>query len=161
SRIGSGTDVVHPAFVRATGGTGAADSSKVVVPVGFGSMTEWFFHADLTDDDQVGNFLPPSTANPWFFSAYEQGFVNTEGIADSFSVTVSAPGNPTTVYRPGNPPQPTAEGQTTTFWIPGNPVTTLNHNPVLDPIGAQSTSEGVPLSFTIHGSDPDNQAITY
>src|SRR5205823_3792539 len=87
-RFGSGVTPQSAIFSRAGGGTGAADSVKVVVPVGFGAMTEYFFHADLTDSDNVADFLAPSAANPWFLSVTEEGFVNTEGIVDSFSVTV-------------------------------------------------------------------------
>ncbi|HTK30739.1 MAG TPA: S8 family serine peptidase [Candidatus Saccharimonadaceae bacterium] len=160
ARFGSGTDPNAAAFLRPCGGTPAADSSTVVVPVGFGSMTRWFFHADLTDADMAGGFLPPSAANPWFLSALEKGFVNTEGFVDSFSVTVFD-GPLATVYRAPNPSTPTAEGQTTTFWIPMDPATALNHSPVLDPIGPQSGYEGLNLHFTVHATDPDGQALTY
>jgi len=160
ARFGSGTDPLHPAFVRPCGGTGAADSSVVVVPVGFGSMTRWFFHADLTDRDLVAGYLPPSAANPWFLSVQEEGFVNTEGIVDSFSVTTYNGATATTLRTP-SPSTPTAEKQTTTFWIPLDPATSLNHTPVFDAVGDQNTSEGLALAFTVHATDPDGQALTY
>ena len=106
------------------------------------------------------DFLPPSAANPWFLAALEKGYVNTEGIVDSFSVTVYS-GNNSTVFTSPNPSTTTAEGQTTTFWIPLDPATSLNHNPVLDPIGNRSTGEGLALTFQVHATDPDGQALTY
>lgn len=85
--------------------------------------------------------------------------MNTEGIVDSFSVTVyGTPG--TTIYRSPQPSTATVEGQTTTMWIPSNPVTSLNHTPVLDPIGPRSVGEGLALAFQVHASDADAQVVT-
>ena len=162
TRFGSGTDPQAPAFVRATGGTSSADSSRVVVPVGFGSMTRWFFHADLTDRDLVAGFLPPSNANPWFLAVREQGFVNTEGLVDSFSVaTYDNAGSLTATYRSPQPTTQTVEQQTTVFWIPSDPSAQLNHAPVFDPVGNRSVGEGLTLSFQVNATDPDGQPLTY
>jgi subtilisin family serine protease len=161
ARIGSGTDPNHAAFLRPCGGSTAADSVKVVTPAGFGGgINRYFFHADLTDADAVGNFLPPSSANPWFLAVLEKGYVNTEGLVDSFSVTTYA-GAVGTTARAQNPTTPTAEGQTTTFWIPLDPATSLNHAPVLQPIGSRSIGEGLALSIQAQASDPDGNALTY
>ena len=161
ARFGSGTDPNTAAFVRPCGGGPAADSIVSVTPVGFGGgLRRYYFHADLTDRDYVGSFLPPSAANPWFLSVLEKGFVNTEGIVDSFSVTVYN-GLTATIYAAPNPATPTVETQTTTFWIPLDPATSLNHTPVLDPIGPRSGYEGLNVHFTVHAADPDGQALTY
>ncbi len=40
-------------------------------------------------------------------------------------------------------------------------VTGNNHPPVLNPVGNQSAQVGIPLTFTINGSDPDGNALTY
>ena len=40
-------------------------------------------------------------------------------------------------------------------------VNNVNRSPVLDPIGAKSVNEGGNLSFTITGSDPDGDTLTY
>jgi hypothetical protein len=162
ARFGSGTSYLTPAYLHATGGTSSADSSRVVFPVGFGPMTRYFFHADLTDRDVVAPFLPPSNANPWFLAVLEKGYVNTEGFVDSFSVTTyDDQGQPTGTQRALNPSTPTAEGQTTVFWIPADPATQLNHTPVLDPIGHKSGYQGLDLTFQVHATDADAQAITY
>src|SRR5262249_42400870 len=149
-----------PAFVRPCGGSSAADSSRVVVPGVFGDLVRYYFHADLTDADLVGSFLPPSAANPWFLRVLEKGFVNTEGVVDSFSVTVFD-GPIAAVFAAPNPSQPTVEGQATVFWIPLDPVTSLNHTPVIQPIAPKTVYEGVALSFAVQASDPDGQALTY
>jgi len=41
------------------------------------------------------------------------------------------------------------------------PVSAVNNAPVLNPIGTKTIGEGSQLSFTISGSDPDNDALTY
>jgi len=160
ARFGSGTDPNAPAFWRACGGSSAADSSRVIVPGAFGDLVRYYFHADLTDADLVGSFLPPSAGNPWFLRVLEKGFVNTEGVVDSFSVTVFN-GLLSTVYASPNPSTPTVEGHATAFWIPLDPATSLNHSPVIDPIAPKTLYEGVPLNFTVSASDPDGQALTY
>jgi len=159
-RYGSGTNTNAAPFVRPTGGSSTADSTKVVVPVGFGSMTQYWFHEDLTEDSFVQDYLPPSAANPWFLAALEKGYVNTEGLVNAFSVIVYN-GVTSTTYTAPNPTTPTVEGQTTTFWIPNDPTASANHNPVLTPIGNRSVAEGVPLTFAVHATDPDGNPITY
>jgi hypothetical protein len=162
ARFGSGTDPAHPAFVRPCGGTGVADSSVVIVPVGFGAMTRWYFHADLTEVDLVSGFLPPSNANPWFLAVREQGYVNTEGFVDNFSVTTyDGSGNPLAAYSASNPITPTAEQQTTVFWIPLNPASQPNHAPVFDAVGNRTVGQGLTLNFQVHATDPDGQPVTY
>ncbi len=159
ARFGSGTDPNHAAFVRPCGGSTSADSSRTIIPVGFGTSKRYYFHADLRDRDLVSGFLPPSAANPWFLSVLEKGYVNTEGIVDSFSVTVYETSG-TTTYRSPQPSTATAEGQITTMWIPLNPATTLNHTPVLDPIGPRSVGEGLALAFQVHATDAEPPAVT-
>jgi hypothetical protein len=160
-RYGSGTDINAPVFVRPTGGSTVADSTKQITPIGFGGpLTQYFFHQDLTEDDLVQYYTPPSTANPWFLSVLEKGYVNTNGVVEAFSVTVYN-GSTGTTYTAPNPPTVTAEGTTTVFWIPADPATSLNHNPVLDPIGTRSGYEGIALGFQINARDADNQTLTY
>ncbi len=162
ARFGSGVDPANPAFVRPCGGSGVADSSVVVVPVGFGTMTRWYFHADLTDQDPVAGFLPPSNANPWFLSVREQGYVNTEGIVDDFSVTTyDENGVPSAVYTSPTSNVPTAEQQTTVLWIPMDPVTQANHAPVFDPVGDRTVGQGLTLNFQVQATDPDGQPVAY
>jgi subtilisin family serine protease len=163
ARFGSGVDELNPAFQRPCDGSTSADSFVVVVPVGFGGATKrFYFHTDLTDDDQVSGFLPPSNANPWFLSVHEQGYVNTEGLVDSFSVTTyDNAGNPTATYRAPNPTTPTVETQTTVFWIPSDPVAQPNHPPVFEAVGDRMVGQGLTLSFHVHANDPDGQTLTY
>jgi hypothetical protein len=160
TQFGSGTDPDHAAFIRPTGGKAVADSSHQYAP-GFGDgVTRFYFHTDLTDADLVAGFLPPSTSNPWFLSVHEEGFVNTEGVVDSFSVTVFDP-SPTTYTCP-QPSTATVEGQTTVMWIPANPATSPNHVPVFDAIGSKSIGEGLALHLVVHATDADNgQTLTY
>src|SRR3972149_785544 len=40
-------------------------------------------------------------------------------------------------------------------------VNNVNRSPVLDPIGAKSVNEGGNLNFTITGTDPDGDALTF
>jgi hypothetical protein len=90
----------------------------------------------------------------------EGGYVNTKGTVNDFSVTVFGP--TTTTYTAPNPPTPTVEKQETVFWIPLDPITTLNHNPVLMPIGSRSVGEGLSLSILATATDPDDgQTLTY
>src|SRR4030095_14318027 len=148
ARFGSGTNALNPAFERPCGGSGAADSSVIVVPVGFGEMTRFYFHADLTDQDLVAGFLPPSNANPWFLSVQERGFVNTEGLVDSFSVTTyDNGGNPVQTFRMPNPITPLPEQQTTVFWIPLNPAAQPNHAPVFTPVVDRTVGPGLTLNL--------------
>lgn len=159
--FGTGVSTASPFLVRPTGGSTSADSAKTIVPIGFGGPTkEYFFHADLTDLDHARSYLPPSAANPWFLSVLEKGYINTEGIVDSFSVTVFD-GSGSQTYRSVQPTTPTVEGQTTVFWIPSNPALALNHSPVFDPVGDRSVGEGLNLNFAVHAVDPDGQALTY
>src|SRR5262249_17251762 len=83
-RFGTAVSPASPAFVRAGGGRPAADFSKVIAPGVGDGFTEYFFHVDLTADDLVSGFLPPSAANPWFLEVAEEGYLNTSGIVDSF-----------------------------------------------------------------------------
>src|SRR5262249_26303592 len=137
-----------------------ADSSHQFAP-GFGDgVTRFYFHADLTDADLVAGFLPPSAANPWFLSVQEEGYVNTEGTVDSFSVTVYGP-SPTTYTCP-QPSTATVERPTTVFWIPANPSTSPNHTPVFDAVAPQTVGEGLTLHLVVHATDADNgQTLTY
>jgi hypothetical protein len=160
ARFGSGTNADHPSFERPCGGSGAADSVVRVADAILYQVDRYYFHADLTDDDMVRDFLPPSAANPWFISVLEKGFVDTRGVLESFAVTDYSGPTPTTYTAP-NPETPLVEGQSTVFWIPLDPTTSLNHAPVLDPIGGRSVGEGLNLNFQVHATDADGQALTY
>lgn len=159
TRIGTGTDTSHPVWFRMGEGATVADSMKSMSGITYLGTKEYFFHIDLTADE-VGTFLPPSAANPWFLSVREGGYLNTKGVVDSFAVQVFD-GAGSTTYRSPQPPTQTVEGQETVFWIPLPPQTTLNHAPVLAPIGGRSIGEGLALGFTVSATDADNNALTY
>lgn len=159
TKFGTGTDPAHPVWFQMGEGATVADSMKSMSGVTYLGTHEYFFHVDLTAD-QVGTYLPPGAANPWFLSVKEGGYLNTKGVVDSFAVQVFD-GNGSTIYRSPQPPTQTVEGQETVFWIPLPPQTGVNHAPVLSPIGARSVGEGIGLTFTASATDPDGNALTY
>jgi hypothetical protein len=159
-RFGTGTDTAHPIWWQAGQGAQAADSVVTVPGVSTTGTKKHYFHVDLTDQDLVGGYLPPSAANPWFLSVKEGGFVNTLGKVDAFAMTVFGPGGPTTYTSP-QPSVPTVEKQETVFWIPLPPATSLNHAPVIQSMAPASVGEGLMLRLTVYATDPDGQAITY
>jgi len=159
-RFGTGTRTASPVWQRYAPGAPAADSMITEPGVSYTGTKHYFFHIDLTRDDLVEGFLPPSSANPWFLSVKEGGFVNTKGTVNSFAVDVFN-GATTTTYTAPNPPTSTVEKQETVFWIPLDPATTVNHAPVFLALGDQSTAEGIPMSFQVTALDGDGQALTY
>ena len=161
--FGTGTDPNHPVFLRYPPGTPGEDSTSVDPlgdPLGVIGNTRHHFHVDLTALDGADTFLPPSAANPWFLAVKEAGFVDQSGRVNDFAVTLFTEQGPVTYASP-QPPTETAETQRTTFWIPLDPVTTLNHWPVLSPVGDRMVDEGQPLAFTLSATDPDGDALTY
>jgi hypothetical protein len=159
-RFGTGASTQAPAWFRQ--GLGAQSADSVVTRTGsppLGTL-QHYFHVDLTADDMVGGYLPPSAANPWFLSVKEGGYIDTKGFVNDFSVTVFNGPNQTTYAAP-NPTTPTVEKQETVFWIPLDPVTSPNHAPVLAPIGARTVGEGLTLTFFASASDADGQPLTY
>jgi subtilisin family serine protease len=159
-RVGTGTSTFAPIWFRQGLGAQSADSMKTMSGVTYNGTQRYFFHVDLTADDLVGGYLPPSAANPWFLSVKEGGYVNTKGFVNDFSMTVF--GNPSTTYTAPNPMTSTVEKQETIFWIPLDPATSTNHNPVLPQLGPYTIYEGLPFSFTVNASDPDQgQTLTY
>jgi len=108
----------------------------------------------------VGGYLPPSAANPWFLSVKEGGYLDTRGFVNEFSMTVFN-GASSTTYTAPNTITPTVEKQETIFWIPLDPVTSLNHTPVLAPIGPRAVGEGLTLTFFASATDADGQPLTY
>jgi hypothetical protein len=160
-RFGTGTSTFTPAWFRQGLGAQSADSVITRPGVTYTGTLQHYFQVDLTAADMVGGYLPPSAANPWFLSVREGGFVNTKGTVNDFSVTVFD-GSGSTTFTALNSPTTTVEKQETVFWIPADPVTTVNHTPVLEPIGPRSVSEGITLAFFVHASDPDAaQTLTY
>ena len=160
-RFGTGTSTFAPQWFRQGLGAQSADSFVVHPGVSYTGTHQYYFHVDLTADDMVGGYLPPSAANPWFLSVKEGGYVNTKGTVNDFSVTVFD-GAGATTYAAPNPPTQTVEKQETTFWVPLDPATSPNHAPVLAPIGPRSIGEGLTLAFFANASDADNgQALTY
>jgi subtilisin family serine protease len=161
-RFGTGTSTSGPAWFRQGLGAQAADSVVTRSGVSYTGTLQHYFHVDLTADDMVGAYLPPTAAaNPWFLSVKEGGYVNTKGSVNDFSMTVFDGPNPTTYTSP-NPPTQTVEKQETVFWIPLDPATAANHNPVLAPIGARTVGEGLTVTFFVSASDPDNgQTVTH
>jgi Subtilase family/Putative Ig domain/FlgD Ig-like domain len=159
-RFGTGTSTSSPAWFRQ--GLGAQSADSVVVRPGdtYLGTQQHYFHVDLTADDMVGGYLPPSAANPWFLSVKEGGYVNTKGTVNDFSVTVFGSGS--TTYTAPNPATATVEKQETVFWIPLDPSTSVNHAPVLAPIGPRGVGEGLTLAFFVSASDADGgQTLTY
>src|SRR5205814_1729700 len=146
TRVGTGTDTAHPIWFRMGEGATVADSMHTLTGVSYTGTKEYFFHIDLTADE-VGTYLPPSAANPWFLSVREGGYLNTNGTVDSFAVQVFS-GTGSTLYRSPQPATRTVEGQETVFWVPVPPQTSVNHAPVLAPIGARSIGEGLAVGFT-------------
>lgn len=159
-RYGTGMNTVTPSWVRAAPGAPAADSVVTRPGQALLGTLQHYFHFDLTADDLVGTFLPPSAANPWFLSVKEGGFLNTKGRVNDFSVTVFN-GPTSTTYTSPNPQTDTVEGQETVFWIPLDPATSVNHAPVLAPVGARTVGEGLALAITLSATDADAQPLTY
>jgi subtilisin family serine protease len=159
-RFGTGTNTRSPVWQRPAPGAPAADSVVTVPGVNFTGTLRHYFHLDLTAADLVNGFLPPSSANPWFLSVKEGGFINTKGTVNDFAIDVFD-GPTTTTYAAPNPPTPTVEKQETVFWIPLDPATTANHAPTFLAVGGKSTAEGIPLSFQVTALDGDGQTLTY
>src|SRR6185295_5903334 len=83
-RYGTGTSTAAPVWFRAGLCAPAADSVVTRAGVTYTGTLQHYFHVDLTADDLVSGFLPPSAANPWFLSVKEGGFVNTKGTVNAF-----------------------------------------------------------------------------
>lgn len=160
-RVGTGTSTFTPIWFRQGLGAQSADSMQSTSGVTYNGTQHYFFHVDLTADDLVDGYLPPSAANPWFLSVKEGGYVNTKGFVNDFSMTVFGNSGSTTYTAP-NPMTSTVEKQETIFWIPLDPATTTNHSPVLPQLGPYTIYEGLPFSFTVNATDPDQgQTLTY
>jgi hypothetical protein len=159
-RVGTGTSTSSPVWFRPGLGAPAADSVVTRPGISFTGTLQHYFHVDLTEDDLVRGYLPPSAANPWFLSVKEGGYVNTNGRVESFAMQVFGPGG-TTTYTALNPPTPTVEKTETIFWLPLDPATTVNHSPVIQAVAPQSMPEGIHRMFTVFASDPDGQTLTY
>jgi hypothetical protein len=159
-RVGTGTNTLAPVWFRPGLGAPAADSVVTRSGVAFTGTKQHYFHVDLTADDLVAGYLPPSAANPWFLSVREGGYVNTNGRVESFSMQVFGPGG-TTTYSALNAPTPTVEKTETVFWIPQNPALTVNHAPVVAAIGPQTVGEGIHRTLTVVASDADDNTLTY
>ncbi len=159
-RLGTGTSTNAPAWFRAGEGAPAADSVVIRPGVNFTGTRQHYFHLDLTADDMVGGYLPPSAANPWFLSVKEGGFVNTKGTVNDFSIAYFGPGGTTTFAAP-NPATSTVEKVETVFWIPLDPATSTNHAPVFQTVGPQTIGEGLTRRISFFASDADNDTLTY
>lgn len=111
-------------------GESRQDSSRVVfpIPANTGTSTigtvEHFWSVGFTASDNIGGYLPPRIAHPWFLHVTEGGYVNRQGRVSSFSMFVnSSPGSPSGQIYVTNHipmPQPTLEGglAPVTLWIP-------------------------------------------
>jgi hypothetical protein len=159
-RFGTGTSTAAPAWFRAGLGAPAADSVIARPGVSYTGTLQHYFHVDLTADDLVAGYLPPSAANPWYLSVKEGGFVNTKGTVNDFSVTVFGP-NGATTYAAPNPATPTVEKTETVFWIPLDPTLSANHSPVFQAVGPQTIGEGLLRRITVQANDPDGDALVY
>jgi subtilisin family serine protease len=165
--LGSGTDASDPTrtahYFFAGQGTGAADSMHVVPgDPSAGGTKQWFFSRQITDRDfGAAQVLPPSADNPWFLYVKEGGFVDANGRVMDFRITVHTPSGDVLYTPPAQPPLQTVENVAHVIWIPLNPATSVNHAPVLDPIGTKITQEGRTLTFQVHATDADGNALTY
>ncbi len=159
-RFGTGTNTASPVWQRYAPGAPAADSVVTVSGITFNGTKRHYFHMDLTAADQVGGFLPPSQANPWFLSVKEGGFINTKGTVNHFALDVFD-GPLTTTYTAPNLPTSTVEKQATVFWIPLDPATSPNHAPSFLPVGDRSVAEGIPMGFQVTALDGDGQLLAY
>ena len=159
-RFGTGTSTAAPVWFRAGLGAPAADSVITRSGVSYNGTLQHYFHVDLTAEDLVAGYLPPSAANPWYLSVKEGGYVNTKGSVNEFSLTWFGPSG-TTTYTAPNPPTSTVEKGETVFWIPLDPGTSSNHAPVIRSIAAQTVGEGLMRRITVAATDADGDAITY
>ena len=157
--FGSGTSTAAPVWDRRGLGAPAADSIVTRSGVGPLGTRQHYFHVDLTADDLVASYLPPSAANPWFLSVKEGGYIDTKGTVNDFSLTWFGPAGAVTYAAP-NSATPTIEKQETVFWIPLPPATSLNHAPVITAIAPQTVGEGLTRTFTINAVDGDGQTPT-
>jgi hypothetical protein len=163
--LGSGTDVSDPTrtaeYLIPAPGSGAADSVLSVPGTAETGNMQWFWHHTLTDRDfGASQALPPSAGNPWFLSVNEAGYLNRSGRVEFFRIVYHGTGGDV-IFNAPNPPTPTVESTTTTFWIPADPALSLNHAPVLDPIGERDALEGRTIQFTLGANDPDGDNLTY
>jgi subtilisin family serine protease len=159
-RFGTGASTAAPAWFRAGLGAPAADSVVTRVGDPFTGTLQHYFHVDLTSDDLVAGYLPPSASNPWYLSVKEGGYVNTKGTVNDFSITWFGPGGPTTYAAP-NPATPTVEKTETVFWIPLDPALSTNHAPVFQAVAPQSIGEGLLRRITVAATDADGDPLTY
>lgn len=159
-RYGTGASSSVPVWDRPGLGAPAADSVVVRPGVNYTGTLQHYFHVDLTADDLVASYLPPSAANPWFLSVKEGGYVNTKGRVNDFSITTFGPGGAVTFAAP-NPVTETVEKQETVFWIPLPPSSSLNHAPVITAIAPQMVGEGLTRTFVVTATDADGEVLTY
>jgi hypothetical protein len=101
------------------------------------------------DPGQVLTYSASSLPSGATFNPATQTFTWTPDYtqAGNYQVTFTVTDN-------GTPPQSASEAITIT-------VGDVNRPPVLNPIGNQTVNEGQTLSFTVTGSDPDGNALTY
>ncbi|MDZ4803434.1 MAG: S8 family serine peptidase, partial [Candidatus Eisenbacteria bacterium] len=109
---------------------GLQDSAVVVfpTPANTGTSTigtiDHYWSIGFTVSDNIGGFLPPTVAHPWFLQVTDGGFVNRTGRVSAFSMFVNdSPGSAGgTIYVTNHQPmpQPTIEGGAApvTLWIP-------------------------------------------
>ncbi len=159
-RYGTGTSTASPVWQRFAPGAPAADSVVNTGGVTYNGTRRHYFHFDLTAEDRVGGLLPPSTANPWFLSVTEGGYINTKGSVNHFAVDVFD-GPTTTTYSAPNPPTSTVEKQETVFWIPLDPALAANRAPAFFPVGDRSVSEGIAMGLQVTALDGDDQPLVY
>ncbi len=165
--VGAGTDASDPTrtarFFFPAGGSTSADSMQVLPGQAFLGTEQYFFSRVLTDRDfGAAQVLPPGPDNPWFLSVTEAGYVNTSGRINDFRITVYRPQGDTTYTPPVQLPLETVENVTHVIWIPSDPALNLvNHAPALDPIGDREAQEGAEVAFTVSGSDPDGDPLTF
>jgi subtilisin family serine protease len=128
-----GTHVGDADFERLGPAESGQDSMRVLLPTppNTGTSTlgtvEHFWSVGLTTGDNVGAYLPPSIAHPWFLYVLDGGFVNRTGRVTSFSMFVNdSPGSAGGVtYVTDHQPMPQPSGEfgvvPAILWIPEQP----------------------------------------
>ncbi len=150
--VSNGHDETNPAFFALGFAASDADGFVLIEPINAGTATigntERFWSYSLSEADDVGGFLPPSPAWPWFLKVDEAGYINRSGRITAFSVFVNDfPGSGTGTLYTTNAvlPEATIETQTSLVWIPEPAVSA----PVIG-AGAATRLTAWPNPFTDH-----------
>ena len=145
------------------------DSSRVITsPPNAASSAagnvEHFWSIGFTSGDNIGAFLPPSQAHPWFLYVLDGGFINRTGRVTSYSMFVNdSPGSASgTTYVTNHQPMPQPTGEfgvsPVTLWIPERRTSTgvsplATNRTFLAPAMPNPASSRTQFDFVIGASD--------